>query len=99
MPYEEADGVSHAEVQGLLHDNASCFEIGLATVDLALLPSNIEQIGEFPAVVSQWQGTECVWRLISRVPVFVNLKKQNKGSFKYCRMDLLYNAGGNRYSG
>lgn len=47
MPYEEADGVSHAEVQGLLHDNASCFEIGLATVDLALLPSNIEQIGEF----------------------------------------------------
>lgn len=47
MPYEEADGVSHAEVQGLLHDNASCFEIGLATVNLALLPSNIEQIGEF----------------------------------------------------
>lgn len=42
MPYEEADGVSHAEVQGLLHDNASSFGIGLATVDLDLPPSNIK---------------------------------------------------------
>lgn len=57
VPYGEADGVSHAQLQGQLHDDAKCFGIGLATVDLALPLFYITQ--------SQWSvpaadGRECV---------------------------------------